>query len=88
MAVVTTGDVNEHHEPSDSEEKALEVLKEGRGTGNPWGRVSPLLVRERADVKKSTAEYALRQLRTAGWVTQPVEGMYEFVGDPREVCDE
>lgn len=76
--------MNENHEPADSEERVLEVLKDGRDSGRPWGRVNPLLVRERADMKKSTAEHALRQLRTAGWVKRPVAGLYELVGDPRE----
>ena len=80
--------VNENHEPSPSEERALEVLKDGRDEGRPWGRVNPLLLREREGMKKSTAEYALRQLRTAGWVRQPVEGIYQFVGDPREEDDD
>lgn len=81
---VKTQPVNENHVPSDSEEQALEVLKDGRDDGEPWGRVNPLLLRERKGMKKSTAEYALRQLRTAGWVRQPVEGIYELVGDPRD----
>jgi DNA-binding IclR family transcriptional regulator len=84
MAAAATQDVNENHRPSPSEERALEVLKAGREAGAPWGRVTPLLVRERADMKKSTAEYALRQLQTAGWVSKPVDGLYELVGDPRE----
>jgi hypothetical protein len=83
MATVLT-DVNEDHRPSPSEETALEVLKAGRESSDPWGRATPLLVRERGDVSKSTAEYALRQLHTAGWVTRPVEGLYELVDDPRE----
>jgi hypothetical protein len=81
---IATQPVNENHVPSPSEEQALEVLKDGRGDGRPWGRVNPLLLREQKGMKKSTAEYALRQLRTAGWVVQPVEGIYEFVDDPRE----
>jgi len=80
--------VNENHVPSDSEEQALKVLKNGRGEDRPWGRVNPLLLRERADMKKSTTEYALRQLKTAGWVRQPVEGIYELVDDPREEVDD
>lgn len=76
--------MNENHDPSESEEQVLEVLKDGRDDGRPWGRVNPLLVREQADMSKSTAEYALRQLRTAGWVRRPVAGLYELVDDPRE----
>jgi len=79
--------VNEDHEPTPSEETALRVLKDGRGTGAPWGRVTPLLVRERGELEKSTAEFALRQLNTAGWVEKPVPGLYEFVDDPREDTD-
>jgi DNA-binding IclR family transcriptional regulator len=76
--------VNEAHTPSPSEERALEVLKDGRDEGRPWGRVNPMFLREAAGMKKSTAEYALRQLHTAGWVQKPADGLYEFVDDPRD----
>jgi DNA-binding IclR family transcriptional regulator len=76
--------VNEGHTPSPSEEKALQALKAGRDDGQPWGRVNPMYLREVAEMKKSTAEYALRQLHTAGWVRKPADGLYELVADPRE----
>ena len=76
--------VNENHTPSPSEEQALEVLKDGRDEKQPWGRVNPMFLRETAGMKKSTAEYALRQLTTAGWIRKRADGLYEFVRDPRE----
>ena len=75
--------VNENHNPSPSEEQALDVLKDGRDDDRPWGRVNPMYLREVAGMKKSTAEYALRQLHTAGWIKKPADGLYELVGDPR-----
>lgn len=76
--------VNERHTPSESEEKVLDLLKAGRESGEPWGRVNPKYIREEKGMKKSTAEYALRTLKTAGWIDTPAPGLYEFVEDPRE----
>jgi hypothetical protein len=80
--------VNERHVPSDSEEQVLDLLKAGRGSGEPWGRVNPKYIRAETEMKKSTVEYALRTLKTAGWIYAPAEGLYEFVEDPRESDDE
>lgn len=79
--------VNEDHQPGKSEERVLEFLLEGRDEGRPWGRANPKLIREHTGMSKSTVEYALRTLRTAGWVRNPAEGIYEYNEDPRENKD-
>ena len=72
-------------ELGDTAQQALDVLKAGRDDGRPWGRVNPMYLKEVADMKKSTAEYALRQLHTAGWVDRPARGLYELVYDGEEL---
>lgn len=84
MATAQRGMVNRDHKPGESEEQVLEFLLKGRDEGRPWGRTNPKLLREELGMSKSTAEYALRTLRTAGWVRNPAEGIYEFNEDPRE----
>lgn len=76
--------VNDTYRPSDREEEVLELLKEGRDNGEPWGRVNPMYVREELGIKRQYANKALSNLVTAGWVRKPVRGLYEFVADPRE----
>lgn len=85
--MLQTSMVNEGYTPSDGEEEVLEVMKQGRDSGDPWGRVNPLYIRQETGMEKSTVEYYLRQLTTAGWVTKPASGLYEFVEDPREEND-
>ena len=81
--------VNESYEPNDREEDVLKQFKEGRDSGDPWGRVNPLYLREHSDLDKGQVEYALRNLKNAGWVKQLNRGgLYELVEDPREVEDE
>lgn len=76
---------NEEYEPTEREERVLELFQEGRRSDEPWGRVNPLYIRERTDLDKGQVEYALRNLRNAGWVRQVNQGgLYEFVEDPRE----
>lgn len=78
--------VNKNYEPNEREEVVLELLKQGRDGNRPWGRVNPLFLREHSDLDKGQVEYALRNLRNAGWVTQLNRGgLYELVADPREV---
>ena len=78
--------VNENYEPNEREEAVLELFKQGRNGNRPWGRVNPLFLREHSDLDKGQVEYALRNLRNAGWVTQLNRGgLYELVTDPREV---
>ncbi len=77
--------VNEHYDPNDREERVLELFKEGRGSGEPWGRANPKYFREHTELDKGQVEYALRNLRNAGWVRQLNSGgLYEFVEDPRD----
>jgi len=77
--------VNENYEPNKREEELLQMFKKGRNTGEPWGRVNPLFLREHSDLDKGQVEYALRNLKNAGWITQLNRGgLYELVADPRE----
>ncbi len=76
--------VNEDYDPNEREEIVLELFKRGQKTGDPWGRVNPLYIREHSDLDKGQTEYALRNLRNAGWVRRLNQGgLYEFVADPR-----
>jgi len=52
---------NEEYAPSENEEEILNVLKEGRGSSQPWGRVNPLFLREQTGLNKQQVNYALRQ---------------------------
>lgn len=77
--------VNDQYQPSDSEERVIEIFKKGRNSDDPWGRLNPLYVRENTSLNKGEVEYALRNLTTAGWIKQINQGgLYEFVKDPRE----
>ncbi|WP_436936493.1 MarR family transcriptional regulator [Halovenus marina] len=77
--------VNEKYEPNEREESVLDLFKQGRDSGEPWGRVNPLYLREHSSLDKGQVEYALRNLRNAGWIKQVNQGgLYEFVDDPRE----
>jgi hypothetical protein len=77
--------VNENYEPNEREEVVLTEFKQGRDSGVPWGRVNPLYLREHSDLDKGQVEYALRNLKNAGWVKQLNQGgLYELVEDPRE----
>jgi DNA-binding IclR family transcriptional regulator len=76
--------VNENYEPNDRERTILSLFKQGRDTGEPWGRVNPLYLRENSELDKGQVEYALRNLKNAGWVEQLNQGgLYELVEDPR-----
>lgn len=77
--------VNERYEPNEREEIILALFKQGRDEAEPWGRVNPLYLREHSELDKGQVEYALRNLRNAGWIEQLNQGgLYEFVEDPRE----
>jgi hypothetical protein len=78
------GMVNEGYNPAENEEAILDVMKEGRGTGEPWGRVNPLFLREQTGLNKQQVNYALNQLIAAGWVQKLTDGLYELVADPRD----
>lgn len=76
--------VNEDYDPTDEEDRILDVFKEGRDEGEPWGYATPRHLREVTETKKGNVEYYLRQLTSAGWVRKVTRGFYRFVDDPRE----
>lgn len=76
--------VNESYEPSQSEEEILELLKDGRDEGRPWGHTTPADVRNRLAIEEGNESFHLRQLTNAGWIRKRARGFYEFVEDPRE----
>jgi len=79
--------VNENYEPSRKDELVLDALKEGRESGDPWGRANPRWLIDETELSKSNVEFCLRSLRDAGWVERAARGLYEFVDDPREDDD-
>ncbi|WP_396275608.1 MarR family transcriptional regulator [Haloarcula sp. S1AR25-4] len=78
---------NEDHEPTDRQEQCLSLLKQGRDTGAPWGRVTPNYVVDQTGMRRQYASRALGRLETAGWVKKVAKGLYEFKSDPREGGD-
>jgi DNA-binding transcriptional ArsR family regulator len=88
MAIQVKPVVNESYEPTANDDTILDVLKDGREEGQPWGRANPRFLIERTDLSKSTVEHSLRSLRKAGWIMRPSRGCYEFVTDPREEKDD
>lgn len=84
MAVTQHSVVNESYEPGSREEQILDLLKEGRESNNPWGRVNPKYVTERTGMRRQYVSRALGSLEDAGWVRKLATGLYEFVDDPRE----
>lgn len=63
----------------------LQLFKEGRNSGDPWGQVNPLYLREHSDLDKGQVEYALRNLKNAGWIDQLNRGgLYELIAEPRD----
>lgn len=76
--------VNESYTPSAEEEQILTLFEEGQDSNEPWGRANPLYFREKSSLKKGQVEYALSNLRKAGWIDRLNSGLYEFVEDPRE----
>ena len=69
--------VNEDFEPTDRQERVLDVFKNE-------ARANPLRVREVTDLPKQRVNDALGSLVDAGWVRKVNRGLYEFVEDPRE----
>ncbi len=76
--------VNESFKPNKRQEAILNVLKEGRETGEPWGYANPKRLEERLDIRKQYINRALKGLVDAGWVEKENRGLYRFVADPRE----
>jgi len=84
MQVTTDEMVNEEFEPTEPCDRVLDVFKEGRDSGGPWGRANPRYVIGETDIEKANVEYHIRRLRDAGWIQKVARGLYEFVEDPRE----
>jgi DNA-binding IclR family transcriptional regulator len=87
MAIANQHVVNENYEPSEKDEQVLEVLKDGRDAGDPWGRANPRYLIDETGLEKSNVEFSLRSLRNAGWVERVARGLYELVDDPRDQED-
>lgn len=66
----------------------LEVLKDGRDRGDPWGYTTPTVAAEAFDSRRQYTSRALKNLVAAGWIEQVGTGVYRFVEDPREENDE
>jgi hypothetical protein len=75
---------NESFEPNDRQEQMLDLLKDGREEGDPWGRITVKYAVEQLDDRRQYVNRDLGSLVDAGWVRKPVKGLYEFVVDPRE----
>lgn len=76
MRATYRDEMNEDYEPSSNEEYVLDVLREGRA--------NPKLLKERTGLNDQQVNYALNQLRAAGWVNRITTGLYELAGDPRD----
>jgi hypothetical protein len=89
MNATATVTINDAHEPGDAEELVLQAFKHDRESYGE-SRMTPQLIRERIgeldgnDTSKQNVNYALGQLRAAGWVEKISDGLYEFVDDPRD----
>lgn len=83
--------VNEDHDPSDAEEKILDVLTDGRERGEPWGYVTPKYLHQLDEDEDAPdipdVNFNLGRLRDAGWITRVCRGFYRFSKDPREDRD-
>lgn len=87
MAVPASNVVNENYDPGEREEQVLDLMKDGRERGEPWGRVNPKYVTDRTGIRRQYVSRALGNLETAGWVQKVATGLYELVEDPREEDD-
>lgn len=76
--------VNEEYDPAEAEEEILELMKRGRGAGDPWGHTTPAHVRNELGIKQGNESHHLRQLQSAGWIEKVARGFYRFRADPRE----
>lgn len=84
MAVTADRMVNEDFEPGGLEEEILELLKEGRQSGEPWGRANPKWISDETGERRQYVNRALKSLVDAGWIRRRATGLYELVEDPRE----
>lgn len=76
--------VNEGFEPDERQEAILEVLKEGREEGVPWGYANPKRLEARLEIRRQYINRSLQGLVDAGWVEKVNRGLYRLVRDPRE----
>lgn len=76
--------VNESYQPSEDEERILDLLKEGRNEGAPWGYTTPAHVRQELGITEGNESFHLGNLSSAGWIEKVSRGFYRFVEDPRE----
>jgi len=76
--------VNEDFEPSDRQESLLDILKDGRAEGEPWGYGTVKRFSEDLGLRKQYVSREMDGLLGAGWVEKPYRGLYRFVADPRE----
>lgn len=84
MGLGTNAMVNENFKPNDRQEAILDVLKEGREEGKPWGYTNPQRLKENIDTRRQYINRDLRSLTDAGWVEKVNTGLYRFVEDPRD----
>jgi hypothetical protein len=84
MSAIQPQAVNRDYDPADAEEAILDLMREGRDDGAPWGYTTPAHVRETLNIDEGNESFHLRQLQSAGWIRRVARGFYEFVGDPRE----
>ena len=76
--------VNEAFGPDDRQDAILDVLKEGRDEGDPWGYANPKRLEQRLDIRRQYINRALQGLVDAGWIEKVNRGLYRFVIDPRD----
>ncbi|GAA0218907.1 MarR family transcriptional regulator [Halobaculum roseum] len=76
--------VNEGFKPDNRQEAILDILKDGREEGRPWGYANPKRMEEQLDIRRQYINRSLRGLVDAGWVEKVNRGLYRFVTDPRE----
>lgn len=76
--------VNEGFNPNEKQESILDVFKEGRDEGDPWGYANPKRLENRLDIRRQYINRELNGLVDAGWIEKVNHGLYRFVSDPRE----
>ena len=83
MSVTPDEMVNEDFQPNERQEAILEVLKDGRNEGKPWGYANPKRLEMQIDTRKQYINRELKGLVDAGWIEKANRGLYRFVEDPR-----
>lgn len=59
----------------------LEVMRDGKESGRPWGFATPKMVRDRLPSDSHQINRAFNQLMATGQVTRVNKGLYRFDGD-------